>query len=162
MKIKYRLTKSDVEAYLEGLAEYGTLRSACKYAKISPYAIRLWRKTDMTFEGKEQVATEQFHDKLFEEATRRAVEGERVPASYRGAAVYKTHPVTHEIIYDSTGEPIREYAVQKSDKLLIHVLKSVREKLPMTKAEQERLPPTLNVRFVDSDGNGRLPNASTK
>jgi hypothetical protein len=80
-------TRQQLEQYLEGVRQFGTLIHACQLAHVSPHTIYAWREHDETFVLRENEAQEHLTQDLEREALRRALEGFDRPVYQKGELV---------------------------------------------------------------------------
>lgn len=105
------------DQFLTAFRVSGSVREAAKSAGICAYTHYSWLANDPEYRLRYAEATQDAAAHLEEEAWRRAVEGERKLILYRGKPVFVTD--------ETTGERVPLYEINRSDHLLMFLLKGL-------------------------------------
>ncbi len=86
------------EAFLKAFSQCGSATQACIEAGISRRTCYEWRQTDAAFAEAWADMVEEAHDRLEDEAMRRAVEGVERPVFYKGTLIGHTRTYSDSLL----------------------------------------------------------------
>lgn len=84
IKTVHKKSEQMLAAVLEVIASGGTITEAAKQCGVSFVTIHQWKKTDMDFKARFEVAHKQGTDVFLKELRRRAIDGYKEPVFYQG------------------------------------------------------------------------------
>lgn len=146
--------------FLEVYAQVGEIQPACNAATISRTTYQRWCKEDEEFAQACVDAKLASVDAAVVELRTRGVEGVEEVVLYKGEPVWKRDPDTGDIMLDDELRPVPFTRRVRSDRLLEVYVKAHRREyrdkgeLALTGADGGPVNHSIEVTFVDSDGDG--------